>query len=139
MKRHAENTITRIAIPVRNNAGLLSKVSAHFGKSPGFIVVDSNGENCHYLDTKSARLQHECAPIRALVQDGGRVILCQSMGRGALARSHEAGLRIYKAKPNSLVAETLSAYHQGDCPDFPDSALCSHVHHEHSHEDPNED
>jgi len=120
---------------VQENAGLLSKVSHHFGKSRGFIIVDSDGEHCHYLDTKSARQPHECAPIRALKKDGCRVLLCQSMGRGALARSHEAGLLIYQASRGSLVVDLLNTFREGNCPDFPDSALCSHREHDHTDKD----
>jgi len=122
---------TRVAIPVLKNEGLLSKVSAHFGKSRGFIVVNSDGGNCHYLDTKSERKEHECAPIRSLVENGCRVLLCQSMGRGAMSRSHKAGLLIHQTKSGSSVAETLSTFRAGNCPDFPDSSLCSHTHHDH--------
>jgi len=132
MKTHT----TRIAIPVQKDAGLNSTVSAHFGKSRGFIVVDSNGENYHYLDTQSARQPHECAPIRALVQQGSRVLLCHSMGRGALSRSHEAGLRIHQTNSGRTITDTLENFRAGKCPDFPNSALCSHAHH---HNEPSED
>ncbi|MGZ0707642.1 NifB/NifX family molybdenum-iron cluster-binding protein [Coraliomargarita sp. W4R53] len=129
-----KTSTTRVAIPVLKDAGLSSTVSAHFGKSRGFIVVDSDGENCHYLDTKSERKEHECAPIRSLVENGCRVLLCQSMGRGAWSRSHEAGLLIHQTKSNSTVTETLSSFRAGNCPDFPDSSLCSHTHHDHDHD-----
>jgi predicted Fe-Mo cluster-binding NifX family protein len=128
-----ENTVTRVAIPVLKEAGLLSKVSAHFGKSRGFIVIDSDGENLLYLDTKSARQENECAPIRALAKHGCRALLCLSMGRGALVRSHEAGLLIYKASGGQTVADVLASFRAGTCDDFPDSALCSHSDHDHDH------
>jgi predicted Fe-Mo cluster-binding NifX family protein len=128
---HLQNSsTTRVAIPVIKDAGLASKVSSHFGKSRGFIVVDSDGAHCEYLDTKQARQAHECAPIRALADSGSRVILCRSMGRGALVRSHEAGLRIYTTGESETVADVLAAFRTGQCPDFPDSALCSHAHHD---------
>jgi predicted Fe-Mo cluster-binding NifX family protein len=56
----------------------------------------------------------------------------------------DEGLLIYKTTTNGSVADILSAFRAGNCPDFPDSALCSHTHndhhehHEHSHEDPKE-
>ena len=120
-----ENKTTKVAVPVLKDAGLLSTVSAHFGKSRGFIVVDSDGANAQYLDSNSERLEHECAPIRSLVNHGCRVLLCHSMGRGALARSHEAGLLIYQASRGQTVADVLVSFRAGASLDFPDSALCS--------------
>jgi predicted Fe-Mo cluster-binding NifX family protein len=138
MKHTEMNPTTRVALPVLKDAGLASRVSKHFGKSKGFIIVDSNGENCEYLDTEKARLGHECAPIRALAEHGCRALLCHSMGRGALRRSHEAGFHIYKAAGGNLVVDVLDDFRSGRCPDLPDSALCSHHHghdgeHEHDH------
>lgn len=132
MKQNEARTIVRLAIPVISNEGLESRVSRHFGKSPGFIVVDSDGGNWEFLESKTERRSHECAPIRGLVERGSRALLCCSMGRGALARSHEAGLQIYQATGGPLVRDALEAFRAGACPDLPDSALCNHGH---SHEE----
>jgi predicted Fe-Mo cluster-binding NifX family protein len=112
-----------------------SKLSSHFGKSKGFIVINSDGTDCEYIDSQRARQSNECAPIRSLVESGCRALICQSMGRGALATSHAAGFLIYKATSGGTVAEVLEDFRQGNCLDFPDSALCSHHDdHDHDHE-----
>ncbi len=128
-----ENTvqITRLAMPVLKNAGLESRISQHFGKACGFIILNSDGSNCEYLDTKASRRSNECAPIRALVEHGSKVLLCCSMGRGALTRSHEAGLLILQANSGDSVADVLNAFQKGRCNDFPDNALCLHHHEDH--------
>ena len=41
MMQIIENKTTRVAIPVFKDEGLSSKINAHFGKSRGFILVDS--------------------------------------------------------------------------------------------------
>jgi predicted Fe-Mo cluster-binding NifX family protein len=123
----------RIAIPVMGYDGLNSKVSAHFGNAPGFIVVDGNGSELTYLDTAKARRPSECAPVHALVQAGSKLVIASSMGRGAMERCHSAGLQILHAVGNT-VAEVLAAYRSQHCPDFPDDALCAHHDHEgHDH------
>ncbi len=138
MRHTHNNQTTRVAIPVIKDAGLASKVSGHFGKSRGFIVVDSDGAHGQYIDSKLARQAHECAPIRALARNGSRVILCRSMGRGALTRCHEAGMRIYSAGEGETVDEVLATFRAGLCPDFPDSALCTHTHQGHPEHDDDE-
>lgn len=124
--------ITRVALPVITNEGLLSTISRHFGKAPGFIIVDSDGTRLQYIDSAEARRESECAPIHALIAQGCRALICHKMGRGALIRSHEHGLLIYAAAGRSTVVEALEAFRNGLCPDLPDSALCGHGH-EHSH------
>jgi len=121
---------TRIALPVLEDQGMQSIVNQHFGKSKGFIIVNSDGTELTYIDTASARKENECAPIRALVEHGCKTLLCHSMGRGALARSHQAGLLIYQAQGGQSIAEALDAFRQGKCPDLPDRALCNHHHHD---------
>jgi predicted Fe-Mo cluster-binding NifX family protein len=40
-----------IAMPVSGYDGVDSKVSVHFGKSRGFIIIDEGGGELSYLDT----------------------------------------------------------------------------------------
>lgn len=122
----------RLAMPVNRYDGLNSKLSQHFGKAPGFIIVDASGGELTYLDAAKARRASECAPVQALVSAGSKVVLARSMGRGAMARCHAAGMQILLAQ-GATVAEVLEAYRGQHCPDFPDDALCSHHAHTHSH------
>lgn len=122
----------RIAIPVVGFDGIDSEVSEHFGRAPGFIVADSGGGELTYLDTVKARRASECAPVRALVSAGSRVVVAKSMGRGAMQRCHDAGMRILHAS-GSTVGEILEQYRSECCCDFPDSRLCEHHTHGHSH------
>ncbi len=128
MIKDTVSVLTRVAIPVVENAGLESRLSKHFGKSRGFIVVNSDGSDCVHFQTADVLRGSECAPIQAMVERGSRAVLCFRMGRGALARIHEAGLLIYQAKGGSKVFDVLKAFSCGDCPDLPDSCLCSHGH-----------
>lgn len=130
MKNIMKKQTVRLAMPVNRYDGLNSKLSQHFGKAPGFIVVDASGGDLTYLDTARARRASECAPVQALVSAGSKIVLANSMGRGAMARCHSAGMQILQAE-GATVAEVLEAYRGQHCPDFPDEALCSH----HTHTD----
>lgn len=120
-----EKQRTRIAIPVVGYDGIHSVVSGHFGRARGFIVADSGGGELTYLDTAKARRASECAPVQALIAAGSRVVVAKSMGRGALQRCHQAGMRILLAV-GGTVGEVLESYRREQCPDFPDSSLCEH-------------
>lgn len=125
------NTIMKkkmIAMPVVGYDGMDSKLSEHFGRSPGFIVADIEGRELTYLNTGRARGASECAPITALARAGARVVVAKSMGRGAMQRCHVAGMQILQAT-GGTVSEVLQLLRDGQSPDFPDAALCNH----HSH------
>jgi predicted Fe-Mo cluster-binding NifX family protein len=132
---HTKNKLLA-AIPVLKNEGLLSKVSRHFGKSPGFILINLHAEDFEYLDSKRIRKENECAPLSALDEKGCQVLFCHSMGKGALERCREAGLLIYQTQGGLTVSDVIATFRSGKRIELPDSALCHHDHdhcHPHSH------
>lgn len=134
MKNSMKKEPVRLAMPVHRYDGLNSTLSQHFGKAPGFIVVDASGGDLTYLNTAIARRARECAPVQALVSAGSKIVLANSMGRGAMNRCHSAGMQILQAK-GATVADVLEAYRGQHCPNFPDDALCSHHEHTHAHDE----
>lgn len=113
-----------MAMPVIEDRGLDSGLCDHFGKAPGFILVDADGSDPVFV-AGSLRRPSECAPIQALIDGGASVILARGMGVGALERCHRAKLLILEAV-GETVADTLDAFRAGGCADFPDHALCDH-------------
>lgn len=122
---------TQIAVPVSRDCGIDSPVSGHFGKAPGFVIVDSEGKAACYCRSKEIRGASECAPIDELNKLGVQLVVARSMGRGALRRCHEAGFKILRSEATT-VAGVVDAYRNGLCMDFPDTAICDH-HGEHAH------
>ena len=130
----------KLAVPVIADRGLDSVVSGHFGKAPGFMTIMSDGSDAGYLDSRSSRQPSECAPIFKLSKAGVKLVLARSMGRGALSRCHEAGIKIYQTQAGSL-RDLLHEIASGALVDFPDSALCSHgsEHRGHNQEEGNDE
>jgi predicted Fe-Mo cluster-binding NifX family protein len=116
-----------IALPVDHSDGLQSLISDHFGKAPGFIVADASGSTALYLDAAKHRGASECAPIEALTRAGARIVAAKSMGKGALRRCHEAGMRIFQAEGRT-VADYLARIASDSVTDFPDDSICHHAH-----------
>lgn len=132
-----ENANIRIAVPVTSDNGLQSPISGHFGKAPGFLTVNMDGSGVAYLDSATSRAPSECAPVSALAAASVQIVVARSMGRGALNRCHQAGMRIYQTEAES-VGDLLDELSAGIFVDFPDAALCHHhAHHNdecHPHE-----
>lgn len=125
--------VDRVAIPVVSDKGASSRVNPHFGKSKGFVVVNSDGSDLVYLKSDDIRALNECAPITGLAASGAGALLCVGMGRGARARCDAAGLRVFQAE-GATVQDALSPFAAGLSVDFPESSICDHGHdHDHEH------
>ena len=125
MIQELNTTEYRLAMPVLEDAGLESRINAHFGKSKAFVVVDCDGNNYRYFEADALRQASECAPISGLVGNGAKAVMCRGMGKGAMARCSQAGLVLLDA-PGSTVGECIANFLQGLAEDFPDSSICSH-------------
>jgi len=119
-----------IAFPVERDGGLWSPVRQHFGRAQGFMVVDMKTENFRFLNSHEIRQAGECAPLGALSRLGVKEVLCRGMGRGALSRCRDLGIRVYQVGA-STVTDGILERSAGHCPDLPDEALCDHHHHGH--------
>jgi predicted Fe-Mo cluster-binding NifX family protein len=111
---------------VEEDAGLDSPISPHFGKAPGFLLAAADGGSCVFIDAVAARREGECAPLAALLERGCGTVLCRSMGRGALRRARQAGLRVLYAGPWRTAREALCGLAAGRCPEFSEDRLCGH-------------
>ena len=112
-----------IAFPIDRPNGKHSEVSAHFGHAPYFAAVDLVTGEARFMVAESIREEGECAPIRALVALGVKEVHCRQLGRGALQRCFEAGMRVYQCQGRTI-AEALLDRALGEAPDLPDGALC---------------
>lgn len=122
----------KFAVPVVNDGGLDARVSGHFGRAPGFMTLWSDGSGATFHDSRSSRQASECAPVSMLSAEKVVCVAAKSMGKGALHRCHQAGLRIYQTQAAS-VRELLVEIRDGVLIDFPDEALCGHAHDDHAH------
>ena len=56
-----------ICIPVLDDRGLDSQVSAHFGSAPGFMIVDTESGSCRLIGNGNQHHAHGmCQPLAAL-------------------------------------------------------------------------
>ena len=108
-----------------------SKVYDHFGSSPAFIIVDTEGKDVQTVSNRDLHHVHgACNPIMALDGKSVDAMVVGGIGAGALAKLNALGIKVYGAgaltvKENlALLSENklqeLSVYnacraHQGGC------------------------
>ncbi len=118
----------KICIPTESNRGLESEVCPHFGKAPCHLVLDS--ESAELLATNEQSCfheeggEHQCAPIDWMISQRVEVVICHSLGKGALNRLQNNGIRVLKTKAGSVI-KLMEGYKKGTCEPFEPSHTCS--------------
>jgi predicted Fe-Mo cluster-binding NifX family protein len=116
-----------LAIPVESPGQWEAPLSDHFGHAPYFACVDLAARTCVIIATESARTAVECAPLEALKEAGCGTVLCRHMGRGALMRCFDLGLRVQPAS-GMTVAEAVAAFDPDSEESLSEDALCEGGH-----------
>ena len=103
----------KICVPVMNDLGLESLVSAHFGSAPYFLITDTESGECDTQPNSNKHHAHGmCMPLQAL---GGRqfdAIVVGGIGMGALMKLQAGGKKVYHAT-GGTVAEVVDAVKVG--------------------------
>ncbi len=120
-----------LSIPIICNSGLQSPVSRHFGKSPLHALVDpASGKVIAWVEKPAAK--DSCAPIDDLAKAGVTDVACVGLGKGALARMQNANISVHHTT-GKTVAEVISQWKQGSCPEINPEQLCAGHDHDHDH------
>lgn len=122
----------QICIPVVEDRGLESRVSAHFGSAPGFMIVDTESRNARLIGNSNQHHAHGmCQPLAALAGETVEGIVVGGIGMGALMKLQAAGITVYRAE-HPTVGETLAAYTAGSLRPLGHDQACGghHGHHD---------
>ena len=119
----------RICIPVEENNGLDSRVCAHFGSAPFFLVVDTDTNECEPIVNNGAHHAHGmCQPLALLEGKGINGVVVGGIGRGALFKLQAGNIGVYMSE-HSTVRETLDAHRAGSLRAVsPEGACAGHGH-----------
>ena len=119
----------KICIPVEENNGLDSRVCAHFGSAPFFLIVDSDTDKCDPIANSGAHHAHGmCQPLALLEGKDINAVVVGGIGRGALFKLQAGNVGVYMSE-YSTVQETLDAHKAGSLrPVSPEGACAGHRH-----------
>lgn len=123
----------KLCIPVEQDNGLDSVVCAHFGSAPFFLMIDTDTQACRAITNRNQHHAHGvCQPLAALAGENPDAIVVGGIGRGALMRLVEGGLRVYQATSGTArqITEALNA---GRLAPMTERETCGGHGHAHAH------
>jgi predicted Fe-Mo cluster-binding NifX family protein len=124
----------RICIPVTEDLGIKSPVSAHFGSAPLFMIVETESGTCRAV--KNGNMHHGhgmCQPLQSLQGEELDGMVVGGIGAGALYKLMAAGIQVFLSE-HETVEETVAAYTAGSLRTVtPDIACAHHGHGPHGH------
>lgn len=100
----------RLCIPTTSDAGLTARLSPHFGSAPYFTIVDTETNEGETVRNDHAQHEHgRCDPVRSIADQRVDAAICRGLGRRALARLEEHGVRVLVTEAWT-VASALEAF-----------------------------
>jgi len=120
----------RILVPVVDQHGLNARLAEHFGRAPGFAVVDLD-ENGEVSNVKTVSNTSEHVGGMGYAHDNvlelqPNVLILYGMGPRGLNTFRGAGVTVLKANADT-VGEVIAAYKKGELEELDEG--CPHAHH----------
>jgi predicted Fe-Mo cluster-binding NifX family protein len=95
----------RICIPAADDRGLSAAAHGHFGSAPCFVIADpATGELSTLVNRHQEHRHGHCDPAGTIAGAQVDVVLCQGMGRRALAGLEAAGVQVFTATGEDVAA-----------------------------------
>ena len=116
----------KIAFPTQEDMGDKSAVYGHFGSAAMFVIIDTDtGALETVVNQDLNHLHGNCQPIAALGNKSVDGVVAGGIGRGALTKLSNAGIKVYRAVEGT-VSENLQLIQAGKLPEFSIEQTCSH-------------
>lgn len=120
-----------VCIPVEEDRGTKSRVCAHFGSAPFFMIVDADTGSCRAIVNANQHHNHGmCTPLASLQGESFDAMAVGGIGAGALNKLLSAGIEVYLSD-QSNVERTIAAFKAGTLRPVTMDNACAH--HGHAH------
>jgi predicted Fe-Mo cluster-binding NifX family protein len=101
----------RICIPIADDGGLDSRLHDHFGSAPFFALADTDSGAVEVVRNTGNHGGHgRCRPIAQVDVDRTDAVVCQGMGKRALASVREEGLEVWITSAHTVRNAIAEAY-----------------------------
>lgn len=124
-----------VCIPILEDQGLKSRVSGHFGSAPRFLLLDTAVSTTRVVENGDRVHAHgRCSPLAALRGEPLQSVVVGGIGKGALRRLCDLGVRVYRAPQAATVQDVVAALASQGLEELGLDGACMDGHgHQHAH------
>ncbi|MEI6092653.1 MAG: NifB/NifX family molybdenum-iron cluster-binding protein [bacterium] len=114
----------KLCLPVKEDKGINSQVSEHFGSAPYFMIIDTETlEHQTVTNTNSEHSHGMCQPLAVLSAYKFDGIVVGGIGAGALNKLTASNIKVFKTG-FSNITETVKAYKENKLEQMSLNATC---------------
>jgi len=118
----------KIAIPVEDKS-LQSKVCISFGRTPYFLIYDTDSKESSFIDNSAVASQGGAGikAAQAIVDAGAGALITPRCGENAAEVFNAADVKLYKTK-NDIVIDNIEAFSNGSLKELTEIHVGFHNH-----------
>jgi predicted Fe-Mo cluster-binding NifX family protein len=103
----------KVSVPVMGEKGLDENVGGHFGKSPGYVIYDTETMSAVTIQNTSEHLGGVGLPPELLAKHGVNVVVCSNLGPKAVDMLSSLNIDVYVGA-RGTVRSALDAWKRGE-------------------------
>jgi predicted Fe-Mo cluster-binding NifX family protein len=127
-----------IGFPTLGTRGLEENVGEHFGRTPTYTLFDTETEEIKVIENTSEHMGGVGHPPELLAEHGVKTMVCQGLGRRAIAMFSEKGICVYIGA-RGTVSDSIRMWKNNELMEATEDNACgkhafrSQHHHGHHH------
>jgi len=102
----------KICIPTLGNKGLDDNVGEHFGRVPTYTIINLDTSEVKVVPNISHHMGGQGNPPEIMAREGVDAMVCQGLGRRAIAMFEELGIDVYIGA-SGTVKDIIEAFKGG--------------------------
>ena len=102
----------KICIPTLGEKGLDDNVGEHFGRVPTYTIINLDNNKVKVVPNTSHHAGGQGNPPEIMAKEGVNAMVCQGLGRRAIALFEELGIDVYIGA-SGTVQDAISAFKEG--------------------------
>ena len=115
----------KLCLPVKEDNGINSQVSEHFGSAPYFIIVDTENLECKTITNTNSEHSHGmCQPLSVLSAYTFDGIVVGGIGAGALNKLRASNIKVFKTGFGNI-ADSVKAYKENKLEEMSLNLTCA--------------
>jgi predicted Fe-Mo cluster-binding NifX family protein len=116
-------------MPVEKTNGLNSLLHLHFGSAPFFIIYDTVTKEITDMDNSGhMHMEGHCNPILQFQSNPIDVLITTNIGKRAISKFNEGGIKVYASETESTVSQAISAFELGKLREITAESACGYHH-----------